>query len=263
MHLTESQIKFFHSNGYLVVKREDHQIFTAEQIQQWSSEVESWELTKGKWMVYNEINVHGNKQVMRVEKFADYHGKFQQLLRGPELTSILEALSGANAYLFKDKINFKYSNGSGFGAHTDAPAYTHVGDIKHITVNIAIDEATLANGCLEVVEGSHVQEIDYVDNAITKEWEETHTWMPVPLKAGDLLIFGSYLAHRSGPNRSLSSRRALYATYHSSEEGDELRNKYYTDRAIAFPPDNERVPGKDYSAGILQYAFAAPFTTTV
>lgn len=27
-----------------------------------------------------------------------------------------------------------------------------------------------------------------------------------------------------------------------------------------FPADHERIPGKDYGAGVARYAFAAPFT---
>lgn len=166
-------------------------------------------------------------------------------------------------FLFKDKINFKYPNGGGFGAHTDAPAYTHIGDITHLTVNAAIDNATPENGCLEVVKGSHKMDVEYDQKCITPEWENAHEWTAVPLNVGDLIFFGSYLAHRSGANTTQTSRRALYATYHSSsEDGDALRDKYYAHRYETFPPDHERVRGKDYSEGIAQYAFAAPFSVS-
>jgi 2-aminoethylphosphonate dioxygenase len=58
--------------------------------------------------------------------------------------------------LFKDKINYKLPSGNGFAAHLDAPAYDHIGKIEHLTANFAVDKATIENGCIEVVPGSHV-----------------------------------------------------------------------------------------------------------
>jgi ectoine hydroxylase-related dioxygenase (phytanoyl-CoA dioxygenase family) len=148
-----------------------------------------------------------------------------------------------------------------FAGHIDANAYTHIKDIRHLTCNIAIDRADIANGCLEVVDGSHDMEVEVgkEERGITKKWEAAHSWIPVELDVGDMIFFGSYLAHRSGPNNTDKSRRALYATYHDSPEGDELRTEYYKHRRVAFPPDHERVEGADYSEGAKIYAFAAPF----
>lgn len=46
------------------------------------------------------------------------------------------------------------------------------------------------------------------------------------LQAGELLVFGSYLAHRSGANKSPEDRRVVYATYNCKAEGD-LHEEYY------------------------------------
>jgi 2-aminoethylphosphonate dioxygenase len=141
--------------------------------------------------------------------------------------------------LFKDKINYKLPKGNGFQAHLDAPAYDHIGRIEHVTANVAIDAATLANGCLEVVPGSHRMEIDFAHGGrITDEWEASHEWTTVPLDVGDILIFGSHLAHRSGPNNTNDRRASLYATFYGRSEGDDLREKYYAHRRVAFPPDH-------------------------
>lgn len=164
--------------------------------------------------------------------------------------------------LFKDKINYKLVNGNGFGAHLDAPAYDHIGQIEHTTANIAVDAATPENGCVEVVRGSHKMEVTFsTGGAITPSWESSHEWLPVPLEPGDLLIFGSHLAHRSGPNKTDTSRNSVYATYHGRSDGEDLRKKYYEDRRAKFPPDHEREEGKDYGEGYKRYAFAAPFTS--
>lgn len=164
--------------------------------------------------------------------------------------------------LFKDKINYKLPLGNGFGAHLDAPAYDHIGRIKHVTANLAVDDATLENGCLEVVPGSHKMEVPFVTGGhITSEWEAAHEWLPVPLAPGDMLIFGSHLAHRSGANNSDRTRSMIYATYSGKRDGTDLRERYYEDRRENFPPEHEREEGKDYSEGWKRYAFAAPFSS--
>jgi 2-aminoethylphosphonate dioxygenase len=98
--------------------------------------------------------------------------------------------------------------------------------------------------------------------AIDKSWENAHEWTPVPLQPGDMLLFGSHLAHRSAPNKTASSRNSIYATYHGKKDGLDLRKRYYADRRANFPPDHDRDPTKDYGEGWKGYAFAAPFTRT-
>lgn len=144
--------------------------------------------------------------------------------------------------LFKDKINYKQPQGNGFQAHLDAPAYDHIGRIEHVTANIAIDAATPENGCLEVVRGSHKMEIEFADGGrITPAWEDAHEWTSVPLDMGDMLIFGSHLAHRSAENKTDKSRSSLYATFHSRSDGEDLRERYYKHRMEMFPPEHGKV----------------------
>lgn len=182
--------------------------------------------------------------------------------------------------LFKDKINYKLPNGNGFLAHVDYHAYSHIGEIPHLTANIAIDPATLANGCLEVVPGSHRMQIEFAEGGrIAPAWENTKTWVPVPLESGDVLFFGSMLAHRSERNRTEKSRSSLYATFCMKGDGVGLRDVYYEHRRRAFPPDHgmfslsllllmdnmlilatERDANMDYGDGWKQYGFAAPFS---
>ena len=141
--------------------------------------------------------------------------------------------------LFKDKINYKLPSGNGFAAHLDAPAYDHIGKIEHLTANFAVDKATLENGCIEVVPGSHKMDVALAHGgAISKTWEDSHQWTPVPLHPGDVLLFGSHLAHRSGPNHTNRRRSMVYATYSGKRDGQDLKQRYYKDRRENFPPDH-------------------------
>lgn len=190
-------------------------------------------------MPYDEITASGERQLMRTENFADFHQGFSSLLHGENLRSILKQVTRDDMLLFKDKINYKLAGGNGFQAHLDAPAYDHIGQIEHTTANLAVDAATHANGCVEVVPGSHKMDVELAEGGrISADWEAKQQWTSVLLEPGDLLIFGSHLAHRSGPNNTSRSRSSVYATYHRVSDGTDLRERYYIDRRENFPPDH-------------------------
>ena len=77
---------------------------------------------------------------------------------------------------------------------------------------------------------------------------------------GDILIFGSYLAHRSGANISSKDRRAIYATYNCAAEGN-LHDQYYSDRQKLWPATHMRQSGQSYEEGRVRYAFGSPMLT--
>ncbi|KAJ6007752.1 hypothetical protein N7540_011728 [Penicillium herquei] len=261
MQLTPEQVASYHQNGYLFLRVNEHQLVDPTAMKQWTEEIKAWPRVKGKWMPYDEINMNGERQLMRTERFIDFHPEYKELVCGEKLGEILKAVSGDDMLLFKDKINYKQPFGNGFQAHLDAPAYDHIGRIEHVTANVAIDAATIANGCLEVVPGSHKMEVEFDEtNRIKQSWEDEHEWVTLPMEPGDMLIFGSHLAHRSAANKTDKSRASLYATFHSKSDGLDLRERYYKHRMENFPPEHERVQGKDYSAGYKTYGFAAPFT---
>lgn len=83
----------------------------------------------------------------------------------------------------------------GYAPHIDASAYEHLQSLEkktHTTLLIAVEEATVENGCLEVVPGSHIDgrtnPIPTVGGkTITDEWTATHEWKAIPLKPGRLI----------------------------------------------------------------------------
>jgi 2-aminoethylphosphonate dioxygenase len=163
--------------------------------------------------------------------------------------------------LFKDKINYKLPGANGFAAHLDAPAYTHIGEVEHTNIMMAVNAQTSENGCVELVPGSHKIKVPLANGGrIDSAWESSHEFIPIPLNAGmlrlvfdlpfhvrvakgcvipgDFLIFGTVLAHRSGPNPTNKQRAAVFATYHFKSDGTDLREKYYAHRRLFFPPDH-------------------------
>ncbi|XHG05877.1 hypothetical protein AWENTII_009091 [Aspergillus wentii] len=272
--LSENQIHFFQERGYLLIPG----FLTAPEtnhLQEWAQEVHDLPRTAdAPWMPYEvdtkiltqgkrangeqEVNSQGKRVLCRTENFVNSHNGFQSFLRGQRILSVLEQLASEEMLLFKEKINYKFAGSGGFDPHIDANAYTHVKDIKHLTVLAAVDEMTSSNGGLDVVDGSHLMNIPLgSDRCIDPSWVNSQKWTSCDLQPGDILIFGSYLAHRSGTNTSSKDRRAIYATYNRKAEGD-LHDQYYEDRRNLWPATHMRKEGVSYEEGRMRYAFGSP-----
>ena len=96
-------------------------------------------------------------------------------------------------------------------------------DRSLVGVWIALDDATLDNGCLRVIPGSHkmgqlwptrphteTEEFDASDESYGFNSDDEEI---VELKAGSAVFFNGYLLHRSLRNLSDTSRRALVHHY--------------------------------------------------
>jgi ectoine hydroxylase-related dioxygenase (phytanoyl-CoA dioxygenase family) len=240
---------FVHLRGFLTPE-------TQAALCQWVEELEAWPEAPGKWMKWYEGS---NRQLCRVENFLPYHRGFADFLEGAAIGDLLLQLMGERAVLFKEKINYKLPGGSGFGAHQDAPAFVAFGQTYHITMLVSIDPSTPDNGCLEMVHGHHDQgllpqnEGGELDAATVASLD----WVPLPTEPGDVVFFDSYVPHRSQPNRSQTSRRALYITYNRERDG-RVRDQYFAKKRAAFPPECEREEGVDYTAQAAIYNLGNP-----
>ena len=170
-------------------------------------------------------------QIARSENLVPHPG-FRALIAEGALPAMGGVLQGEPVILYKEKINYKLVGGAGFAAHQDAPAYKFVE--SHLTCMLAIDDATMANGCLEVVAGMYDELLpDDGDGCIHPDVAAVLDWQPLEMAAGDLLWFHSRTPHRSARNGTDQTRRALFCTYNAAVEGD-LRERYYADKVRYF-----------------------------
>ena len=252
MALTAEQLAFWRANGWLLLPAYldagDRQTLDAA-----VADLAGRPETPGKWMKYFEPGTQGDRQLCRVENFLEYQPALARLVNGKAMLDLVSELLGERAVLFKEKINFKLPGGSGFQPHQDAPAFTSFAQTLHITAMISVDATTTENGCLELAAhpgGPQTLQLA-PDQTIKPEIARSLEWTPLPTHPGDLLLFDSYLPHRSAGNQSAAARRALYLTYARAAEGDH-RHEYYAQKRAAFPPDVEREPGRAYDdAGVF------------
>lgn len=252
--------KTWQDDGFVLLKNY-YRGATQDALRSYVEELQAWPETAGKWMKYFERDAQANRLLCRVENFLPYHPALAALLKGQGMLSLVSDLMQEPALLFKEKINYKLPGGNGFTAHQDAPAFVHFGQKYHITLMISVDATTVENGCLEIVRKRHAQEMlpQATDGSLDPAFAQTLAWEPITTEPGDVLLFDSYIPHRSGKNRTDKPRRAYYITYNRASEGD-FRDQYYADKRDNFPPEIERVPGRDYSKGAGIYNVGNPIT---
>lgn len=201
-----------------------------EDLQVSVSEIQNW-TDSGDWLNYRELTDDGPK-LCRTENFINFHPRLRKIIAEGIVLDCVSELMGEPAVLYKEKINYKLKGGAGFAPHQDAPAYPFIK--KSISCMIAVDESTIENGCLEVVDQEHHALLDMnSQGCIVTSWVEQHVWQPVEMRPGDVLFFHSHTPHRSGPNQSDRDRRAVFPTFNALSEGD-LRNAYYAEKSRQF-----------------------------
>ncbi len=245
--LTPEQIDGFQADGFVVVPG----LFDADEVAEiaaWSQEVHDWPETPGAHMMYFEESRTrpGQRILNRIENVLPYHDRFRILAVGPKMQGACGQLFGEPAVLFKDKINFKMPGAGGFEAHQDVQAGWARYAGLHITALITIDRTTRDNGCLEMAKGHHrIGLIGSEWTPLTEEDLGNVEFVPIESEPGDAVFFDSFAPHRSAPNLTDSPRRVLYYTYNRASEGDHLA-QYYADKRASYPPDIERLAGKEY-----------------
>lgn len=200
---------------------------------------------KGRYMKYYE-NTSKGRILARIEKFFSEEPRIMNLLKTKIMPSLI-TLEGEPMTLFKDKLNWKLSGGGEFKPHQDFEAYSDFPPTYYTTCALFADECTIENGCLEMVAGeANKGVLPNNDGCITNDLVESYTWEPVLVGPSDLVIFNSFVPHRSGVNVSDKTRRVFYFTFNKLSEGN-YYGAYFDKKRREMPPDFERDPNKKYN----------------
>lgn len=138
-----------------------------------------------------------------------------ELASGPALCDVVHDLMGPDVRLLWDQVVTKKAGASRpFPCHQDN-GYGFVVPETYLTCWLALDDATLENGCPRVFPGLHRR-----GTYLHRETEDGFALdldgneaTPVTLRAGDLLAFSSLLPHTTGPNSTGRDRRAYILQY--------------------------------------------------
>ncbi|MBI3831485.1 MAG: phytanoyl-CoA dioxygenase family protein [Planctomycetes bacterium] len=146
---------------------------------------------------------------------------FKHLAEHPHLLALLGALVGPAPILNGDMALCKPPFiGSAKPWHQDSAYFDYEPYDAGVDVWIALDDATVENGCMYVLPGAHKhgpkKHVHLDDCTIAAGRLDYSSAVPIEMRAGGVLLFSVMLPHYTPPNRSSLRRRSAQLFYRAA-----------------------------------------------
>lgn len=144
---------------------------------------------------------------------------FLAFMQHPLFEGICRQLIGEQISVFRAMfMNKPAHQGTVLPYHQDGGTQWGLDREKFITMWTALDDATVENGCVEIIPGTHrLGLLSERGHTITAEQEREHCdpsrAILLDAKAGETILLHNYLLHRSGVNTIERPRRAFSVVY--------------------------------------------------
>lgn len=241
--LTQEQLAFYRDNGYLIVEdlleqaECDNIIRHAEEVIMGATPLSPG---TGVWMepAAQELGLVNDENrceyLFKIGHQMHMHpGVFQKYATHPNVAAALKDLIGPDVKCVQSMYIDKPPHlGVGQPYHQDS-WYLKTDPDSLLALWIACDDADVANGCLHVIPGSHLdpvhphempldpaQRILYIEVRTARSRKE----IAVPLKKGDGVFFAGHVLHRSGNNTTSDRTRRAYVLHYGNAKSKWLNN---------------------------------------
>ena len=144
---------------------------------------------------------------------------FLAYMQHPRFRDISRALVGEEISVFRAMfMNKPALRGTELPYHQDGGTQWGLDRERFVTIWTALDDATVENGCMQVIPGSHrLGLFSERGHTITPEQEAQHCRdedsIFLEARAGEAILLHNYLLHRSGVNTIERPRRAFSVVY--------------------------------------------------
>ena len=165
MHFNQEQIDFFQTNGYLLGPR----VLSDEQIKELKNRIQGIldgsvsfpQLYKGETV--DRSKAKGQLPSVKIVNLHRHDTTFAKILDNIDVSCLAHDLMDGPVRLWEDQMIYKpaYDEKTALAWHQDYTYWSHVSPADLATCWIALDDATVANGCMYVVPGSHRWDVKY------------------------------------------------------------------------------------------------------
>jgi ectoine hydroxylase-related dioxygenase (phytanoyl-CoA dioxygenase family) len=223
--LTDEQIAFYCENGFLVVEN----FLDADELAVWSRDTDDAvrerleRSAEGFAALTNQSDPDNYYAQVFIQclKLADTHAGMRTLMLDPRLGEVAATLAGVDGIrIWHDQALYKPPFGNPTAWHLDNP-YWSFSSPDALSLWVALDDATLGNGCLWYLPGTH--RLTRTDNvgigqnmgALLAAYPEWRGIEPVacPCPAGSAVFHNGLTAHGAGANMTNKPRRAMTCAY--------------------------------------------------
>ena len=227
--LTKHQIDFYQANGYLLIEN----FLNEAELSFWQEAVtEAIQQRGGKKMPGSDAKVGEDDGI---NKDSDYYGKvFDQMLNlwqtndavkkimlDENIGKMVADLAGWDGTrIWHDQALIKRPWANPTSWHLDTPFWSF-SDRRAMSIWVALDDATVENGCLYFIPGSF-HSTSFENPGIGKNMDAVFDFYPqfiksksvaVPMKAGSCSFHNGLTIHGAGANMTNGFRRAMTCAY--------------------------------------------------
>jgi len=219
--ITKAQKQEYDENGFIVIE----DFLTPKDLKHWqqvTNEAVQERLEKRNgFNNQDDPEAYYSQVFVQCVKLLETHAGMAEIMLDPRLGKAAAALAGVDGMrIWHDQALFKppYANPTAW--HLDNP-YWSFHSRQAISMWVALDDATLMNGCLYYIPGSH-KTATYENSGIGAnmsalfkvypEWRKINA-VAAPAKAGSVVFHNGLVAHGAGANMTAGSRRAMTCAY--------------------------------------------------
>ena len=255
--LSPDQRAAFEQDGFILIKA----FFDAEETSLLQRAMEEDPAIRGHF--YDRGDAEGMTTKMAVWNHPG-DSVYGRAARAHKMVDTMEDLLGGEVYHYHSKITAKEPReGGAWEWHQDYGYWYNNGCLFPLMASamIALDKCTKANGCLQVLRGSHhLGRIDHgllegtqvgADLRRVEEAKERLDLVYCEMDPGDVLFFHCNTLHRSDQNRSDDRRWTLICCYNAA------RNNPYLDHHHPRYTPLEKVPDEAIKAAGLKFSDAS------
>ncbi|RKU13616.1 phytanoyl-CoA dioxygenase [Candidatus Poribacteria bacterium] len=143
---------------------------------------------------------------------------FLSYMQHPLLRDITRRYIGEDVSIYRAMFMNKPANqGTVLPWHQDVGVGWGLDSNPIITVWMALDDATVENGCMQIVPGIHkhgvINERHFATEADEEKYQLEENAIDLEVEEGEVVLLNNLLLHRSGVNPTGERRRAFSAAY--------------------------------------------------
>jgi phytanoyl-CoA hydroxylase len=225
--ITQAQAEQFQRDGFLVIE----DFLSANELQEWRTALEEAVAKRNGNKLPDRAKVYGKGDDADAEYYDNVfdqlinlwmdNEKMRQIMLDPRLGKMAAELAGVDGIrIWHDQALIKKPWANPTSWHLDTP-YWSFSDRNALSIWVALDDATLENGCLFFIPGSH-KKTTFENPGIGKNMGAVFTFYPefktakpfaAHMKAGSCSFHNGLCIHGAQANMTPGFRRAMTCAY--------------------------------------------------
>ncbi|MBW2281985.1 MAG: phytanoyl-CoA dioxygenase family protein [Deltaproteobacteria bacterium] len=211
---TPEQVRAYDERGFFLLE----DAFDPDEVARVAAEIEPWEARVEAFLSQQEgrrLFIARSNEITFTTHLVSRSPVLRSFCSGPVFQDLVHDLIGPDVRLYWDQAVYKKPGAvDPFPWHQDN-GYTFIEPQQYLTCWVALDDATVENGCPWVIPGLHrrgtlahrTSDLGFVCV------EEAPDAVAVPARAGSVVVFSSLTPHATGPNRTDGVRRAYIVQF--------------------------------------------------